>query len=442
MSHSSPAPAELPLCGRVREVTPSSLAARAGLRPGDCLLAINGRRVRDVIDVQFLAGDDSLELAYRRGQRTLSRAVRRRFGDPLGLEFAEPVFDGLRECNNHCPFCFVKQMPAGLRPTLYVQDDDYRYSFLHGSFVTLTNLTEADWDRLAEQRLSPLYVSVHATESALRERLLGHRDAPSIMDQLRRLADLGITIHAQIVVLPGINDGPALERTITDLAGLCPAVASIGVVPVGLTRFQRGPARRHTPEEAEALLEQVQPWHNAHRRERGIGLLYASDEWYLLAGRPIPPAAYYDDFPQLENGIGLTRLLLEEWEERREEVERRPWTKAPMALVCGTLIAPVLRELISDLAKRSGAALELVVVENRFFGPLVTVSGLLTAGDVVAALRENGRSWSRIILPRSMFDSEGLVTLDDGTLEEIGRAAGAPAGFAAAVGEIVAELTR
>ncbi len=392
-----------------------SLAARAGLRAGDCLVEVNGLRVRDIIDVQYAAAEEWVEFVVWREGRLLRKEAERRYGEDIGLRFADDLFDGLRQCDNHCPFCFVKQLPAGLRPSLYIQDDDYRLSFLQGSFITLTNLTEEDWERLEEQRLSPLYVSVHATQEEIRRRLLGRRDAPPIMAQLRRLIELDITVHTQIVVVPGVNDGHVLEQSLHDLAGLYPGVASIGVVPVGLTRFARPALRRPTPEEAREVLEQVERFQENCRRWYGVGLAYAADEWYLTAGRDVPPAQAYDDFPQVENGIGLVRLFLDDWAEVKALI--RPPAGEPPALcgVTGRLFAPVLAPVLEEFSRLTGIPARLMAVENGLLGEAVMVAGLLAGADVVQAYRSTGHAAPLVALPRRMFDAQGVYTLDDWT---------------------------
>jgi putative radical SAM enzyme (TIGR03279 family) len=402
-------------CGKITGVAAGSLAARAGLRAGDCLVEVNGLRVRDVIDVQYAAAEEWVEFVVWRDGRLLRKEVERRYGEDIGLSFADDLFDGLRQCDNHCPFCFVKQLPAGLRPSLYIQDDDYRLSFLQGSFVTLTNLTEEDWERLEEQRLSPLYVSVHATQEEVRRRLLGRRDAPPIMAQLRRLIELDITVHTQIVVVPGVNDGDVLAQSLEDLAGLYPGAASIGVVPVGLTRFARPALRRPTAEEAAVVLEQVERFQARCRRRYGVNLAYASDEWYLMAGRDVPPAEAYDDFPQVENGIGLVRLFLDDWAEVRKQI--RPFAGTAPALCCitGRLFAPVLAPVLEEFSARTGVPIRLVCVENHLLGEEVTVAGLLSGADVVRAYRAAGVGATLVALPRRMFDAQGAYTIDGWT---------------------------
>lgn len=455
--------------GLIRSVTPGSVAADAGLRPGDCLLAINGHTLRDVIDVQFYGADESLLLLVARDGERRQVEVERGYGQDLGLDFAHPTFDvDIRRCVNRCEFCFVKGNPprapqepsARLRRSLYVKDDDYRYSFLFGNFVTLTNLTAADWARLEEQRLSPLYVSVQATDPDLRRRILGwpadaSREAPDILQQLRRLGDLGIEVHTQVVLVPGLNDGPHLDRTLADLFALGDGpVASAGIVPVGLTKYHRGACRTYTAGEARSVLERLMPWHDRARHRWDHGFVYASDEWYLLAGREVPPAAAYDDFPQVENGVGMVRQLLDEWEELKAQLGRRPGRRRwrPATLVCGTLIAPVLDRIVSELNEHTQAnwhaGWRLVPVVNDFFGEVTTVSGLLTGRDVLAALR--GRQLGEIVLlPRAMFtgrygagSAPPGTTLDDLHLADIAAHLDVPVAMTGTLAEALSAAGR
>ncbi|MGB9593507.1 MAG: DUF512 domain-containing protein, partial [Anaerolineae bacterium] len=375
------------------------------------MLAINGVPVRDVIDVQFYSSDEELELTFERGGQMQTVRGTRAYGEALGLEFESLLFDGIRVCYNQCEFCFVAQMPRGLRRSLYVRDDDYRLSFLTGSFVTLTNLTEADWERIETQGLSPLYVSVHATDPTTRARLLGKANLPDIRQQLARLADLGVEVHTQVVLVPGVNDGLVLEQTVADLSALYPSVASVSLVPVGLTRFQRAPMGRYGSDGAKAILAQVRPWREAFNGRFGVNFVYPSDEFYLLAGARVPRALEYDGFPQIENGVGLVRVFLDDWAGVRRKLARG---EAPMpqrmTWVTGTLFAPVLQDVAAWLGRERGVHVDVVAVENRFFGETVTVAGLLTAQDVVATLqgRELGE-W--VVLPRAMLDHEGTLTL-------------------------------
>ena len=388
-----------------------------GLRPGDRLVAINGDVLRDVIDYYFYAADERLELEMQRAGEWLAFVVEREYGEDFGVRFTDDVFDGLRRCSNSCAFCFVDQMPPGLRRSLYVKDDDYRYSFLHGNFVTLSNWTEEDWERVEEQHLSPLYISVHSTDSETRRRMLCNPRVPDILQQLRRLAAMGIEMHTQIVVVPGFNDGNQLERTVSDLTALFPAVRSIGVVPVGLTKYHTGKVRLLTVEEEGEIVGAITHWQKENRDNLGVGLVYPSDELYLRTGHNIPSVAEYDGFPQLENGIGLVRLLLDEW-----ETLNRAWpgvaARGRATVVCGTLIAPTLGWIGRELQARAGLDITVEPVPNEFFGGTVTVSGLLTGRDVVCALQ--GQELGDVVfVPRSMFEATGQVTLDDMTREEM-----------------------
>jgi putative radical SAM enzyme (TIGR03279 family) len=401
--------------GEIAAVAPGSLGARIGLRPGDRLLAINGEPVRDVIDVRFLAAEETLALEVERDGKTRAFQARRRYDEPLGLSFTRPTFDvEIRRCDNACEFCFVTQMPPGLRPSLYVKDDDYRHSFLFGNYVTLTNLTPADWERIEVQHLSPLYISVHATELALRRRVLRNPTAPDVMAQLHRLAEIGIEVHTQIVVTPGLNDGPHLDRSIDDLASLYPAVRSLSVVPVGLTRYHRGGCRVHTLPEMRAVFDRVTAWQRRLHPELGARFAYLSDEWVLRLGEPVPPAAAYDGLDLTENGVGLVRRFLDH--DRLSEIGR----EGPATLVTGTLFAPTLAQAVAGRPN-----VEVVPVVNRFFGETVTVAGLLTAEDVIAQLQERPLG-DVVILPGVMFGGPEGQSLDDVWPESVAEALGRP----------------
>ena len=436
--------------GLVSAVEPGSVGEAAGLRQGDLLLSVNGQPLRDVIDARFYASEHSLELGVERAGERLELQVERESGQALGIEFVHPTFDvDIRRCANDCEFCFVKMNPPGMRPSLSIKDDDYRYSFLFGHFVTLTNLARADWARLEEQRLGPLYVSVHSTDLELRRAMLGCRRAPDVLDQLRSLGELGIEVHTQVVLVPGVNDGAHLERTLADLLALFGhPVQSVGIVPVGLTRFHAGTCRPYTPAESATLLRQVEPWRKRARKETGCTFVYPSDEWYLVSGQKVPPAARYDGFPQLENGVGMMRQLLDEWAGLRAALPEAGRSMATATLVCGMLIAPVLERIAQDWSTLAGAALRLAPVVNDFFGPVTTVSGLLTGRDAVAALR--GRDLGDVVLlPRAMFtgrygagDRPPGVTLDDMHIEEISAQLGVRTEMAGTLAEALSILQK
>jgi len=424
--------------GVISSVRRGSPVEKAGLLPGDELLSVNGHRLRDVIDYRFYSAEEEVELVIRRGGELFTRRLRREYGEELGLDFQEVVFDGLRRCRNRCSFCFVDQLPPGMRNSLYIKDDDYRYSFLWGNYITLSNWSEEDWERVGEQRLSPLYVSVHATDLGLRRKIFGNPNLPDIREQFHRLGHLGIQLHAQVVLVPGLND-LHLERTISDLVGFFPTVQSIGVVPVGLTRYHRAGLRGVTPQEARALVKRVSLWSGEFRERYGRSLVYLADEFYLLAGLLPPPADEYDGFPQLENGIGLVRRLLDEDIKKGKSLA----AKARKSLVCGILIAPLLEEMAKKFSLQDpvggtllSTEIEVIPVENRFFGPTITVSGLLTGQDVVGALSgcQLGES---LYLPRSMFDAKGEITLDGMTVQDMEAGLGVKVTMAETMGEVL-----
>ncbi len=405
--------------GVISAVATDSLAERIGLQPGDEIFAINEQPLRDIIDVRFYAAEEQLVLQTRRDGQRVSIETERRYDEPLGLEFVHPTFDGIRHCDNRCEFCFVSQMPpaalnkrARLRRSLYVKDDDYRYSFLFGSYITLGNLDEADWERIGEQYLSPLYVSVHATDLDLRRRILGNPTLPDITVQLDRLIDLEIEVHTQIVVVPGLNDGPHLDRSISDLVDLYPGVRSVSVVPVGLTRFHKGNCRAHTDAERRIVFGQVTDWQNRLREQLGVHFVYLSDEWYLSLGKEIPPLDAYDGLDLTENGVGLTRQFLDQ----HPTIHNPQSTIHNLTLVTGTLFAPVLRHVTTGLAN-----VEVMPVVNHFFGKTVTVAGLLTGQDVLAQLQDRDLG-DVVALPPAMFGGPEGQSLDEMWPEEIEKA--------------------
>jgi putative radical SAM enzyme (TIGR03279 family) len=430
--------------GVIESVRPRSIADEAGLRAGDRVLAIGGRELRDAVDFQFYAAEPFVELEVVRGDVRQTIEIEKSPDEDLGIDFQDAAFDGVRTCNNACFFCFLKGNPKGMRKTLYVKDDDYRLSFFHGNFVTLTNLTEDDWARFDEQRLSPINVSVHATDVELRRYLLGNRSAPDICDQLRRLGAMGIRAHTQVVLCPGVNDGAALDKTIEDLAALYPTVQTISVVPVGATetaeeRIERG---RHadevegcTPEYARGVIAQVTTYQDRFRALHGRTLVYLADEYYLAAGVELPAALHYDSFEQYENGIGMTRSLMEDWRKARRRAANVDSSRS-VSLVCGTLIAPVLNRLGPEFERVTGARVGVHVVQNRFFGPRVNVSGLLVGADISEQLRERNLG-DLAILPRYALDYTGHRFLDDMTPAQLEREIGVPLAFASTFSEVL-----
>lgn len=416
----------------VATVEPGSIGEDLGFQPGDRLISINGVRPRDLIDLQVLVGEEelSLEVEDPDGTRHLVE-LEKDADDGLGLAFTEALFDGLRQCNNHCAFCFIDQQPPGRRQSLYVKDDDYRLSFLYGSYLTLTNLTAADWQRIEEQRLSPLFVSVHATDSELRSRLLVNPRAGLLLDQLGWFGERRLQIHAQVVVCPGVNDGAALERTLLDLArfgaGDWPAVLSAAVVPVGLTRF-RPPGDGLVPVDracARRVIEQVEPLQDRFRAALGSRFTWLSDEWYLMAGLPLPERASYEDLPQQENGVGSIRAFLEALDQSTSRLPRRLMQPRRLSWVVGGLVAEALQPVVDRLNAVEGLSLRLHGLPSPYWGQEQVVTGLLTGSDLLAGL-EGQELGDELLLPSVMLRQGEPVFLDDFKLEDLQRRLPAP----------------
>lgn len=407
-------------CGLVSAVRPGSPADLAGIRIGDCLLAIDGHPLRDVLDVLYYGAEPSFEVGLVRAGRMISLPVTRSYDEEdLGVDFRDLLFDGMRLCGNRCDFCFVAQMPRGVRRSLLVRDDDYRLSFLHGNFVTLTNLEESDWDRMAAQRISPLYVSVHATDRAVRDAMLGISGGPDILEQLGRLHQARIEVHTQVVLTPGVNDAAVLEHTLRDLRALYPRVLSVSLIPVGLTKYHRRCVHPLTQGDAQSVVRLARTWQTAMRSEWGIEWVYPSDELLLLARGRIPSAARYDGFPQLENGVGLVRWFLEDWRRARRRLARLPRLSGLKATaITGTAFAPFLGQALAALVGTLDCRVQTVAVRNDWLGESVTVAGLLSGEDVIRRLK--GRDLGDLLLlPRAMLDRAGERTLEDMTSHQM-----------------------
>lgn len=410
---------------RIVSVAPGSLAEKSGILPGETLISIDRTPVLDLVDYQYLVVRPSPTLLLRGddgAERTVR--VRKRAGAPLGLTLESSLMSCPKTCANHCVFCFIEQMPPGMRPSLYVRDDDWRLSLMTGNFVTLTNLPERELARIIARRASPLYISVHTTNGELRKKMLHHIHADRIMKHLRRFADNGISFHCQIVLCPGINDGDELDRTLSDLCALAPHALTAALVPVGLTRYREHlyPLRPYTREEARKIIEQAHAVQNRMLGEYGTRFVFPSDEFYQIAGLPIPDAQSYEDFPQFENGVGLLARLRQEFEEAlsldpddSRAVPRR------LVMATGTSVAPFMRELVGS-HPIAGVDIEVRPIVNRFFGETVTVSGLVTGQDLVAQLR--GVDADEILITKSMLREGEDVFLDDMTLSQAQQALG------------------
>lgn len=403
--------------GRITAVAPGSPAEEAGLRSGDVITRVEGEPLRDVVDWLWLADGTTVAIEVEPFSGAPFEAILERSWDEAwGIDFDGVVFDGVRECDNACAFCFVAQLPPGMRRSLMVRDDDYRLSFLAGNFVTLTNLSDDDVDRIIEQRLSPLHVSLHAVDPDVRRSLMcpGTEDrALEFMDTLLRE---GIEIHVQFVLVPGVNDGEVLERSLGWLAQR-EGIASVGVVPVGVTRFQRRvTATYDTAEKAAAVLRQLAIWSERMTEERGMGWVYAADELYLTAGEPLPAWDDYDGFPQFENGIGMVRAFLDECAESLSEAPDASQARdpRPVVLVTGEAFGPVLRSLESGL-RRTGCAVRVLPVGNELLGGNVNVAGLLAGADIAAAIAADA-AWHASADAPAVYLVPDLTVNDDGLL--------------------------
>ena len=395
--------------GLISGVRKNSLAEAAGIKAGEKLCSVCGVQVKDIIELSFYTSDYEvdLELEGTDGQRRQVH-IDKYPDEDLGLEFESAVFDKVATCYNRCVFCFVDQMIPGMRPGLYVRDDDYRLSFLYGNFITLTNMKDEDFDRIIRTHLSPLYISVHATDPEVRCKMMKNRFAGELMEKMHRLLDAGIEIHTQIVCCPGYNDGEVLAKSFADLYALHPGVLTMAVVPVGITkhREQLAALATFTKEQAAALVEQVTPWQERCRKETGSTFIYLGDEFYLLAEKPLPPAEWYDGFPQLENGIGLTRNFMEEWDETLAQLHGFHGSE-PAVIPVGESAYRVLQPLLDKLNKKYHTQHKFIPVKNEFFGGKVNVTGLLTGGDILKNVQEK-----RIILPAVVLNNDNLF-LDD-----------------------------
>ena len=400
---------------RIAAVAPDSIASDLHLEIGSRVVRINGELVRDAIDYRFMEVEGLLELevAAPGCDGPVVYEIEKEAGESLGIV---PAADPVRQCANKCVFCFIDGNPTGVRESLHLKDDDFRLSFTYGSYVTLTNLGPNGFRRLIEQRLSPLYVSVHATEPDVRMRLLGVQRGGDIVEQLRELTAAGLEVHTQVVLCPEWNDGEHLARTIEDLWALGPNVLSLSVVPVGLTQYNLDrPVRLLTPAEAQASIDVLESARERAHRERGTGWAYVGDEMYFIAGVEVPAASYYDDWPLTENGVGAVRRLMDDFEAGLADVPRLEGKR--IGIVTGTRMAPVLEPLAARLAQHTGAAVQVIDVTNELFGPTVTTAGLLAGRDIAAALTTAG-PFDIVLLPAEALNDDVLF-IDSMPLSEL-----------------------
>lgn len=409
---------------KITAVDKKSPAARARIRPGETLCAINGHEIHDVLDYKFYSYDARLTLKLD----TRELSVRKREGEDLGLNFETYLMDRQKRCANRCIFCFIDQLPPGMRETLYFKDDDARMSFLMGNYISLTNLSERDIERMIRMRLSPVNISVQVTDPDVRRKMLGNPRAGECMHILKRFAEAELIMNCQLVICPGINDGALLRKSLEDLIALAPAVNSISVVPVGITRYREGlfPLTPVDREKACEIIDLVEEIGERCVKEHCSRIVYCGDELYIKAERPIPEPEFYEEYAQLENGVGMMALQKDEFMTALSQIPENT-TVRDFTIATGTSAAPFIRNLIDALAKKCDNIFQydVVAVKNRFFGETVNVAGLVTGGDLIDALR--GRiTGKRLFIPEVMLRHEMNVFLDDVTLEEAEAALGVP----------------
>lgn len=416
----------------IRRIKEGSIAEEMGMEPGDELLEIGGQEIVDIFDYQYLTQDEYIEVLIRRadGEEWLLE-IDKEYDEDLGIEFENGLMDDYRSCHNKCIFCFIDQMLKGMRETLYFKDDDSRLSFLQGNYVTLTNMSDEDVERIIRYHLSPINISFQTTNPELRCMMLNNRFAGQALLQVRKLYEAGITMNGQIVLCKGVNDGAELERSIADLTAYLPHLESVSVVPVGLSKYREGlyPLEPFTKEDAQEVLRCIHRWQEKLYPQYGLHFVHASDEWYVLAEEPLPEAERYDGYLQLENGVGMLRLLLTEFaeamkllEEQKQVRERYASCGGELSVVTGQLAYPFLQAMVRQLEERFPALhIHVYAITNEFFGERITVSGLLTGQDIIRQLqgRELGE---RILLPQNVLRSGEDYFLDDVTVGDVEKA--------------------
>ena len=407
----------------ITDVERRSRAAKAKIKPGDVLLAINGNEILDVLDYRFYLAEERVELALERNGKPFSVVIKKDEYDDIGLCFATALMDQKQSCRNKCVFCFIDQLPPGMRDTLYFKDDDARLSFLHGNYITLTNLTERDVERIIHMHISPINISVHTTSPDLRVAMMKNKHAGESLRHLYRLAEAGVEIHGQIVLCRGINDGKELDRTLADLSALYPSVTSVSIVPAGLTKHREGlhPLTMFTGEESAAVIDQVEAVASQLYEKNGSRVFFCADELYLSAGRELPDEEFYEGYPQLENGVGMITSLRTEFADWQTDAVCGE-CRREVAIATGVAAYPLMQEVAAKMEQAfSGLTVHTYEIKNHFFGENITVAGLLTARDIVAQLQ--GKPLGEVLLlPAAVLRSEGDLFLDDRSPEEVEKA--------------------
>ena len=408
----------------IKTVVPGSIAEELELVPGDALLAIDGKEIKDIFDYHYFTNEEFLTLLIEKADgEEWELEIEKDYEDDLGLEFEEGLMDAYRSCRNKCIFCFIDQMPKGMRETLYFKDDDARLSFLQGNYITLTNLSDEDVERILFYKLSPINISVHTTNPSLRCKMLNNRFAGDALKKLDKFYEAGLVMNGQIVLCKGYNDGAELDRTIADLAEYLPLLQSVSVVPVGLTKYRDGLAKleKFTKEDAREVIRQVEHWQETLLKKYDTRMIHASDEWYLLADLPLPEEEQYEGYPQIENGVGMIRSLDMEVDEALEELvgDDRTYT---LTLATGKLAAPIIEEQVKKItAKYPNIQANVIAIRNDFFGEDITVAGLLTGQDIIAQLQGTDLG-DALLLPSVLLRDGEDVLLDDFTVTDVEKA--------------------
>lgn len=406
---------------QIAEIMEDSIAEELGIEVGDYLYKINGKIIYDFLDYQYMSSDQELtvEIIKPDGQSWLLE-IEKEEGEELGLEFLSPVFDGIRNCRNKCVFCFVDQMPQGMRSSLYCKDDDYRLSFLYGNYITLTNLKEEDWEKILEYRLSPLYISVHAVNPSIRTMMMNNPRAAKIKNQLNLLAKEGIDFNIQLVLCPDLNDGKVLDETINELQKFYPSLLSIAAVPVGLTKHREGlyPLEGFSRDKALQVVSQIEEWQKKFKKDLGSRLVFAADEFYLLAGLEVPKAENYEEFLQIENGVGLVRIFLDDFAKKEKTLPKALSQRKIVTLVSGFSAAKFLHKIVERLNRIKNLTVNLEVIKNNFLGSSITVTGLLTGKDIISSLK-NKELGDQLLIPAITLKEGEQIFLDELTIKDL-----------------------
>lgn len=398
---------------KIKNIAKNSISEKIGIKISDILISINNHRINDIIDYKFYQSDENLRIKIKRNDSQKIFTIQKVYSENLGLELCEMK---VRKCNCNCIFCFVDQMHPSARPSLKIKDDDFRLSFLYGNFITLTNLRKMDYQRIIEQKISPLYVSVHTINENLRKKIMRYKSEINIKKKLKFLAKNGIQMHTQIVLIPEWNDGIELKKTLFELAELYPTVQSIAIVPVGLTKFRQNLPNINLVDVnlAKNLIRNSIRWRKKFQKKFGTGLVTLADEFFLMANEQIPEDVYYDDFPQIENGVGMVRKFLSNWEIFSKKLKNY---QKSITIITAELMYPIIENLVKKLQINQNIRINILAIENRYFGETITVTGLLSGSDVIKNINANVCG-DLILLPKNMFNEDGF-TIDDKTISDL-----------------------